>query len=269
MSAMLSEIAIGSYLPGTSVLHRLDPRVKLCGLVLLMAGVFWYRSIVGVLTATISVVCVALISGIGCGVWLGSLARFKWMFAAVAAFNLLFHSGGSEIVLAGRDLQLTYGGLQNSFLMTLQLVDAVVLSVALTFTTTPVDLAKGMQRLANPLKRLHVPVDELGVVLLLAIRFVPLLQRELSNTIEAQKARGVEFGGQGLVSRAGEFVAILLPALLGTVRRSESLAVAMSARGFRPGATRTEFKPLAFKRIDWTACTLLLCWQFCCAILQY
>ncbi len=268
MSSVLSDIAIGSYLPGTSLLHRLDPRVKLCGLVLLIAGVFWSRSVAGVLTATVSVVCIALFSGLGWQVWVRSLARFKWMLVAVATFNLVFHSDGSEILVAGRELPLTYGGLQDSLLMTLQLMDAVVLSMALTFTTTAVDLAKGMQRLANPLKRLHIPVDELGVVLLLAIRFVPLLQRELSNTIEAQKARGVEFGRQGLVSRAGEFVAVLMPALLGTVRRSESLALAMSARGFRPGGIRTEFKPLAFKRIDWTAWALLIFLTICYVILE-
>lgn len=267
VSPMLVDIAIGSYLPGTSVLHRLDPRVKLCGTVLLITGVFWCRSAAGVSTATLTVICIVGLSGIGWPVWAGALSRFKWMLVAVAGFNLLFQSGDSEIVVAGRALPLSYEGLQNCFIMTLQLMDAVILSMALTFTTTPVDVARGMQRLASPLQRLHVPVDELGVVLLLAIRFIPLLQRELSNTLEAQKARGIEFGQHGLVSRAGEFVAVLMPALLGTVRRSESLASAMSARGFRPGGTRTEFRPLEFKGIDWTASTLLLVWTICCVTL--
>jgi energy-coupling factor transport system permease protein len=263
MSRALSDIAIGSYMPGESALHCMDPRVKLFGLVLVMTTVFWRQAISGVLIATALVAAIANLSGIGWKVWLGSLTRFKWMLAMVAVINLFFRSSGAGIIVGGQEFPVTYGGLKDSLLMTIQLADAVVLSMALTFTTTPVDLAKGLQRLASPLKRLRVPVDDFGIVLFLAIRFVPLFQRELSNTIEAQKARGVDFGGRGLISRASVLVAVLGPALTETVRRSELVAVAMSARGFRPGSARTEFRPLVFKKIDWVACVSLVCWTIC------
>jgi energy-coupling factor transport system permease protein len=191
------------------------------------------------------------------------LIRFSWMLLIAAGINMVFNSGGPAIAIGHWNLPVTEQGLHAGLTLSLQLLQAIVLSMALTFTTTPRDLTRGAERLAQPLKRLRVPVEEAGVILLLAMRFVPLLQQELRTTIEAQKSRGVEFGQGGVIARSKNLVAILVPALMGALRRGDMVAVAMTARGFRPGKPRSEYKPLHFGVLDYEAFILLAVFSLC------
>jgi len=250
MSRTLQDISIGGYLPGDSLLHRLDPRTKLAGFVALLVCVFGGQSAVAGAASAIAVFGLACASGVGIRVWWWGLARFSWMLLIAAGFNAVLHKGGLPIVVLGHELPLTHEGLVTGLKFGAELVQAIMLSMILTFTTTPRDLTRGCERLARPLERFHVPVREFAVVTLLAMRFVPLLQLELRAIVDAQKSRGVDFTHGGLAARSRNLVAVLVPALLGTLRRGDLLAEAMAARGFRPNAPRSEYRPLRFSRGD-------------------
>jgi energy-coupling factor transport system permease protein len=253
MAAFAQQIAIGGYIPGNSFLHRLDPRTKLVGFLLGLTTVFPSAKLQGVVFTAIGVVALGLLCRAGWRIWFQGLSRFVLMLGIVGSVNLFFHPWGSPVTIGGWELPFTYDGVNSSVLLTVQLAEVIALSMVLTFTTTPMELTKACRRLAMPLKRLRVPVEELEIIMLLAMRFVPLLQGEVRLTVEAQRARGVDFGHGGLVSRSRNLVALLVPALTATLRRADLVAAAMTARGFSPGRTRSEYSPLMFSRLDYAS----------------
>jgi energy-coupling factor transport system permease protein len=263
MTRFFQDIAIGGYIPGESVLHRQDPRVKLIGLGLMIIGVYMSSTTAGlVLTATVSV-GLAVLCQVGWRVWWWGISRFAWMLGIVAVVHLFFHPWGAPITIGDWQLPFTTEGIQTSLLFTGRIAEVIILSMVLTFTTTPRELTRGCERIAKPMKRLNVPVEDLGIVVMLAMRFLPLLQLELRTTIEAQRARGVEFDRGGLVKRSRSLVAVLVPALVGALRRGDLLATAMTARGFRAGAERSEYRPLQFCRWDYVGAALVAGFFLC------
>lgn len=250
MAVMSSGIAVGGYIPGDSPIHHLDPRTKLLGLVLMIVGVSVVSSPGGVAVTFAAVITIGTLCRVGWTIWWWALSRFVWMLGIVAAAHLWFTPDGTPIVVGNQEFSITVQGLYASALFTLRLLEIIGLSMALTFTTTPRDLTRGCIRLARPLQRLRVPVDEMGLVMTLAMRFIPLLQLEVRTLMEAQAARGVPFAARGLVARCRSLVAVLVPALVAAVRRADVLATAMAARGFVPGAPRSEFRPLQFSPAD-------------------
>jgi energy-coupling factor transport system permease protein len=263
MSHPLSDVSIGGFVPGHSLLHRLDPRTKLVGIILLLIGVFGFRSVPGAAFSGACVLGIAALSGAGWRIWFWGLSRFRWMLAITFTVNLFFHSGGTFILIGDRVLPFTSEAAKSSVVLTVQLLAAVVLSMGLTFTTTSRELTKACEWMAGPLKRFKIPVDDLAVVILMSMRFVPLLHQELRNIVDAQKARGVDFSRGSVSTRAGNLVAVLVPAVLGTLRRGEVLALAMTARGFRPGNPRSDYNPLNFCLRDWAGLAFSVSFLFC------
>jgi len=253
----LNDITIGGFLPGNSILHRLDPRTKLVGLVVLMPLFFIGSSGRGCVLSAAASICLAALTRLGWTVWAWGLKRFVLMFALVGGLNLFFTGSGPSLEILGIRLPFTFQGFITSLILVVQLAGAIVISMVLTFTTTAADLTRGLQRLASPLKRLNVHVDEYAMVALMAMRFVPMLQQEVRTTIEAQKARGVEFGDGALYSRARNLVAVLSPSFMGALQRADLLATTMYSRGFRPGEPRSCFHPMNFSVIDYAAAAIV------------
>lgn len=237
------DITIGGYLPGNSPLHRLGAGTKIVGFILMLVSVFVHPGRWGATATGLAVICLMAMTGVGWRVWLWGLMRFSWMLAITAGLHVAFAPDGSPVTILGRDMPFTWEGLGNGLLFSLQLAEAVSLSMILTFTTTSSELTRGIQRLAAPLQRLGLPVEEYGTVMLLAMRFVPLVQQEVRTIVDAQKSRGVDFGAGGVVSRVRSLPAVLVPALTAALRRADLLATAMSARGYRPGEPRSHFRP--------------------------
>jgi len=250
MAIVPAGIAVGGYIPGNSPIHRLDPRTKLAGLVLMTVGVSVASSAQAITATVVTIIIAGALCRAGWRIWWWALSRFVWMLAIVALVHLWFPPSGKPIIAGAHELPITVEGATASVLFTLRLAEIIVLSMILTFTTTPRDLTRGCVRLARPLERLHVPIDEIGLVVTLAMRFVPLLQLEVRTIVEAQVARGVPFATGGLVARSRNLVSVLVPALTGAIRRADLLATAMAARGFFPGAPRSEFRPLRLTPAD-------------------
>lgn len=258
MARIMHDIALGAYLPGNSVLHRLDPRTKLAGTLVLLGAIFINPAPLAVAIHGAVAILLAALTGAGWRIWAWGLRRFLWMLVIVAGTSLFFQPGGHTIVAWGYRLPVSSEGLATSMTFTAQVAEAIVLSLVLTLTTSPTALTRGLQRLFHPLQKLGLPVDDIALVMLLAMRFVPLLQQETRTLMDAQQSRGIDFRSGTLIARSRNLAALFVPAMLGTLKRADTLAEAMTSRGFQPGEPRSEFRPLRFTIADVGAATALL-----------
>lgn len=248
---MLSkEITIGGYLPGESIIHRLDPRTKLIGLCVLLAIVFIVSEPYKLIFPFILAGAVIFLTRLGWRVWANGLLKFRLMLLVTLALNFVWDSDGAPIQLMNFVTPLSYEGLEHAIFLVARIALAIVFSLALTFTTMPWDIVKGLQFFLGPLRMFRISVGETSLVLFLALRFVPLLQEEWRRLIEAQQSRGIEFGSGSISNRTRRLMAVIIPSMLLAFRKSEELSTAMSARGFRPGEKRTEYRIPIFSSAD-------------------
>lgn len=253
---MLRDITIGQYFPTDSPIHLLDPRVKLLGTV-------WFVSLLFLADHTWGMVLSALLLGLL--VWL-SRVPFSYMLRGLrpilfiilfsAGINLFFTEGHPVAQLAG--LTVTREGIAMAVRMSARLALLILGSSLLTFTTTPISLTDGVERLLQPFKRLGLPAHELAMMMTIALRFIPTLLEETDKIMKAQMARGAKLDTGNLVERARNLVPILVPLFVGAFRRADELAMAMEARCYRGGENRTRLKTLKFTRRDlWAALFIL------------
>jgi energy-coupling factor transport system permease protein len=244
----LRDLTLGQYLPGSSPVHRLDPRVKLVACFLALAAAFAVPS---------AAACAATWPLLGVGVaasrvapayYLRGLRPFLWLFALTVALHGLTTRGVSVPPFPLGPADVTWPGLARGASLSAQLATAVGFSSLLTLTTNPVELVWALERLASPLKRLGVPVSEFCLTVLLAIRFLPILREEAERLVLALRARGLDPGAGGLVTRARNLTPLVVPLFSQVFGRAETLALAMEIRGYRPGAPRTSWR---VRRLGW------------------
>lgn len=246
-----SSITIGQYLPRTSVIHRLDPRTK----ILITSGyvvvLFLVPSFAGMGLFVLLLLSLMAIGQIPVGYALRGLRPLVILLLLTAFLNTFFASGESspELFRLG-PLIATQGGLRTGLFVSLRLILLVVATSLLTFTTSPVELTDGLERLLRPFRRLGVPAHELAMMMTIALRFIPTLLEETEKIIKAQMARGADFDRGGLLTRARAFVPVLVPLMVSAFRRSEELALAMEARCYRGGDGRTRMKELRWRTAD-------------------
>lgn len=245
----------GMYVAADSPLHRLDPRVKMGTAMLLMTLPFaapgWQSSLI--LTGFVAVVAHlaavpprALLRTLRTAIWIGS---FMFVFYA-------FTTPGEPLVALGR-VTVTQAGLIAAAWQIYRLCTLVIIASLLSFTTSPAQLAHGLEALLSPLARLGLPVREFAMVLTIALRFVPTLTQEIDKIRKAQRARGIDWRG-GPWQRVRSWVPIFVPIFVSAFRRAEQLAVAMEARGFRDAAQRTRLHQLRLGRQDAVAALIVL-----------
>jgi energy-coupling factor transport system permease protein len=245
------DAVIGGYVPTKSLLHSLDPRTKMGLFVLFLIGMFLCHSVEGLIVSIATAVLAAILCNVGWRIWLIGLRRFIIMLVLTGCLNLFLRDSGTALYVYDYRLPFSVEGVRASTEFVLELAIAIVLSMALTFTTRPNDLTRGCERLAKPLNRIGAPVSEIALVFQIALRFVPLLQLELRKVVEAQMSRGIEFGEGRVTTRARKFLPVLVPAIMGALRRGDCIALTMAQRGFQPGHARSEYRPLEFKAVDY------------------
>ncbi|MBE6102192.1 MAG: energy-coupling factor transporter transmembrane protein EcfT [Selenomonas ruminantium] len=253
---MLSDITIGQYYPGRSLLHRLDPRVKIVLLLLLMAEIFIFSNWLayGALIALTGGLMLA--SGVPVLVLLKSVRPLLWIIVLTFIIHLLGTPGEALATLG--PLTITWEGVTRGSFICLRLVLLILLSSLLTFTTSPVKLTDAMEALLSPFRRFGVPAHELAMMMTIALRFVPTLIEETDRIMKAQQARGVDFATGGIMTRVKAAVPIMVPLFLSAFRRADELALAMEARCYRGGVGRTQMKALKVTRLDCIAAALML-----------
>ena len=246
----------GLYVPGDSPVHRLDPRVKIGAVLLLMMAPFALRGFWGYLLLSVFIALVGLVSRVPLLALLRTLRNLFWI-GFFMFFLYIFTTPGQPIVTWG-GITATWEGLLAAGAQIYRLCLLVVMASLLTFTTSPVQLSHGLEALLAPLEGLRLPARELAMVLTIALRFVPTLLEEIEKIAKAQRARGVDFRSGGPLRRARNLVPVFVPIFVSAFRRANDLATAMDARGFRCSPHRTRLRQLHFNLRDLVALLVVL-----------
>ena len=245
---MLQDITLGQYFPGNSILHRLDPRVKISLLFVLLIPIFMAREPIEYAFLTAVTIALAALSKINAKALLHSLKPLQWILLFTFLIHLISHDG--EVLFQLLFWKATVEGLRAGLLICLRLILMIALSSLLTFTTSPLKLTDAVEKLLSPLKTFGVPAHELAMMMTIALRFIPTLLEEADKIIKAQKIRGVDIEHGNFVNRLRMMVPILVPLFLSAFRRADELATAMEARCYRGGAGRTHMKSLEITPLD-------------------
>ena len=253
---MIRDITIGQYYPAESVIHRLDPRVKLVGTLTFIISLFLHRSFLMYLVAAVFLTIVIKASKVPFRFMIKGLKAIMVLLLITVVFNM-FLTPGTPLIRIWK-LTLTVEGVKQAAFMAIRLAFLIVGSSVMTLTTTPNHLTDGMEKGQAPLNKLHVPVHEVSMIMSIALRFIPILLEETDKIMKAQEARGADFDSGNLIQKAKSLVPLLVPLFISAFRRANDLAMAMEARGYRGGEGRTKMKPLIYQKRDRMAYGVLL-----------
>ncbi len=252
---MLKDITIGQYYPADSYIHRLDPRTKLIGTLVFIISLFVFEGFFGYIWATIFLAAVIGISKVPFRYIVKGLKAIFVILVFTMVFNILLTPG--EALWQWKFIRISREGLVLAVKMGARLIYLVMGSSIMTLTTTPNQLTDGLERLLRPLNRIHVPVHEIAMMMSIALRFIPILMEETDKIMKAQIARGADFESGNLIKKARNMVPLLVPLFISAFRRANDLAMAMEARCYHGGDSRTQMKPLRYRRGDMVAFFIL------------
>ena len=245
---MLKDITIGQYFPGDSIIHRLDPRIKLIIVSLFIGSLFFINSFIPYIFITIFILLVIKISGVPIKFILKGLKPLIFIILITFSINIFLTKG--EVLWSIGPLNITKEGLYFAFFMGTRLVFLITGTSLLTLTTSPIALTDGIETLLNPFKKIGLPAHELAMMMTIALRFIPTLLEETDKIMKAQMARGADFESGNILRRAKNLVPLLVPLFINAFRRAEELAVAMEARCYRGGDNRTRLNVLKLDTKD-------------------
>ena len=257
---MLKDVTLGQYFPGNSAVHRLDPRTKLLGLVMFIVALFMADNWLGFLLAAAFLVTVIGISKIPLKSVTKGLKPILFIMIFTGILNL-FYTEGTHVIFRVWRITVTWEGVDRAVFMIVRIMLLIVGSFMLTYTTSPISLTDGLERLLSPLKKIRFPAHELSMMMCIALRFIPTLIEETDKIMSAQKARGADFESGSILRRAKAMVPILVPLFISAFRRADELATAMECRCYHGDVGRTKMKVLKFKGIDYAAldiCVILI-----------
>ena len=252
---MLKDITLGQYFPGDTIVHRLDPRTKLILTIVYIAVTLIANTLLGYVLAFLWLAMTMALSRIRPRAVLKGLKPLIFIIVFTAVLNLFFTSG-EDYLVHWKFIKITKTGLIHAIAMVVRVILLVSGTFLLTYTTSPLAITDGLERLLSPLKKLKVPVYELTLMMSIALRFIPTLIEETDRIMSAQKARGADLETGTLPERAKALLPILIPLFISAFRRAEELATAMECRCYNGGQGRTTMKTLKLHGRD--AAALLL-----------
>ena len=250
---MLSDITIGQYFPGNSLLHRLDPRMKLVLTLFFIVLVFMPQNWWGLLAVILFLAVVVGLSRLPVKLLWRSIKPVLFLVVFTSVLNMLYVRGEGEPLLAFWIIQIYPEGLRTAAFISLRILTLITGSSLLTYTTTPTALTDAIEYLLSPLKVVKVNAHELAMMMTIALRFIPTLMEETDKIMAAQKARGADLESGGLVQRVKALVPIIIPLFVSSFRRAIDLATAMECRCYQGGEGRTRMKRLRTAPRDWVA----------------
>jgi len=261
---MLRDITLGQYYQTDSVIHRLDPRVKLVTTLCYIISLFIVDNWIGYVIAGVFLLMVIKLSKVPFKFMVRGMKSIVFLLLFAAVFNLFLTPG--EVVVEFWKLHITKEGIRLASQMAVRLVFLIMGSSVMTLTTTPNNLTDALEKLLGPLKVFKVPVHEIAMMMSIALRFIPILLEETDKIMKAQIARGADFESGNLIKKVKSMVPLLVPLFISAFRRANDLAMAMEARCYRGGEHRTKMKPLIYKKRDGLAYGVVVCYLAVCIV---
>lgn len=245
---MLKDITIGQYFPGDSIIHRLDPRIKIIIVSLFIGSLFFINNFIPYAFILAFILLIIKISGVPLSFIIKGLKPLIFIILITFTINIFLTKG--EVIWELGPISITKEGLYFAFFMGIRLVFLITGTSLLTLTTSPIALTDGIEDLLKPFKRIGLPSHELAMMMTIALRFIPTLLEETDKIMKAQMARGADFESGNILRRAKNLVPLLVPLFINAFRRAEELATAMEARCYRGGDDRTSLNELKMDRKD-------------------
>lgn len=245
---MLRDITLGQYYPGESRIHRLDPRVKIISTFAYIISLFFVQNFWGFLVVSGFLALIVILSKVPYRFILKGLKPIFLIIIFTFTINM-FMTKGTPLVSIWF-LTITEEGLYNAFFMGLRLILLIIGSSLLTLTTKPINLTDGIEMLLSPFRRIGVPAHELAMMMTIALRFIPTLLEETDKIMKAQMARGADFESGNLLRRAKSLIPLLVPLFISAFRIAQDLAMAMEARCYRGGDSRTRMHAMVLSGKD-------------------
>lgn len=264
---MLTDITLGQYFPGNSLLHRMDARVKIVLLFFYIVGIFLFDNNWCYLMNTMLALVLVGVSRISPRVVLKAIKPLWWIL--LLTFIIQLFSVPGEVLMKVWIFDLTYEGLEKGFFISLRLILLIGVSSLLMFTTSPLMLTDALEALFKPLKKVGFPAHELAMMMTIALRFIPTLMEETDKIMKAQKSRGSDIGEGNLIAKAKSMIPILVPLFISAFRRADELAMAMEARSYRGGEGRTRMKAMRMHKSDGWAIGMMAVYMMACGAVYW
>ena len=246
---MIRDITFGQYYPVESVIHRLDPRVKLLATIIYIVSLFLFDSFAGYAVVMAFLFTIIRLSKVPFRHIVKGLKAVVFLILFTVIFNM-FMTNGDTVLVKFWIFTITLEGLLQALFMATRILLLIIGSSLMTFTTTPNGLTDGLETGLSPLKKIKIPIHEIAMMMSIALRFIPILLEETDKIMKAQMARGADFESGGLIKKAKSLIPLLVPLFISAFRRATDLAMAMEARCYNGGSQRTKMKPLHYHKRD-------------------
>ena len=254
MLELQRNVIFGQYVDTGSFIHRMDPRVKIVATVVFILASFFIDDFLGFGVALVLLAAIQAVSRIPVGYLLRGSQLFLAFLAFILVFQVLFYPGeASDYLWRWGILSVSTEGLHAAGILGLRVVFLYYVTTMLMLATSLVDLTNGLELIFRPLQRVRVPVNELVLVFVIAIKFVPIYIEEMERLVRAQTARGIPFDEGGALTRARRLGRLLIPIFISGFARAETLTTAMNTRSYRGGRGRTKFRVMRATPADWLA----------------
>ena len=246
----LKDITLGQFFPGTTILHRLDPRTKLLLTVGYIVALFLAKHIVSYGLLFVVLAVMIAVSKVGLKAIFRGMRPILIIIVVTGVLNLFYTPGAGAPLVQFWIFKIYPEGIWSAAFMVLRIAMLITCTFLLTYTTSPILLTDGLERLLRPRAKLHLPVHELAMMMTIALRFIPTLIEETDKIMSAQKARGADFDSGNLVQKAKALIPLLVPLFISAFRRADELAVAMECRCYHGGEGRTRLRQLKLRGAD-------------------
>jgi len=247
--ALLNNVTIGTYIPGNSLVHRINPLAKIISMIIILIGIFIITDVRVYLVCLVLVAILVKMANMSFFKLLKRLRILLFMTFFLFFVNAFVIQTGPELFRIGF-FSLHLDALNQTVMILLRLVLMVMISSLLTMTTKPLDLTLGLEQMFSPLKRFGFPAHELAMMISIALRFIPVLVEETNKIMIAQTSRGVDFNSSKFKEKITAIISLLIPLFTSAIKRAEDLADAMEARGYSPDGKRTRFNTYTWAKLD-------------------
>lgn len=246
---MIRDITLGQYFSTDSILHKMDPRVKLAGTLVYIVTLFVINNFASFAVAGTCLAGIIFLSNVPIKFIVRGLKPVFFIIGFTFVLNMLMIDG--EILYRLWIFKITKEGLMQATFMAVRLILLILGSTLLTLTTKPINLTDGIERMLSPFKRFGFPAHEIAMMTTIALRFIPTLLEETDKIMKAQQARGADFESGNIFRRAKQLIPILVPLFIGAFRIANDMAMAMEARCYRGGDNRTRMNSMKYKKADY------------------